>query len=274
MSSTYEPPTSSARAISLIVATYNWPAALDLILRSVRAQRELPLEVVIADDGSGESTRDVITSHQRDFPVPIVHVWHEDTGFRLAAIRNKAIAAARGDYLLQIDGDMVLHRNFVRAHRQFAERGSYVQGSRCMLSADLTSRVLQEKRAQISVFERGLGNRQNALHAPTLSRFVGGPSDPDRRTRGCHMAFWRDDLLAVNGYDETFEGWGREDSELAARLINHGVRRRNFKFSAIAYHLWHRQAPRDAFAHNDARYVRTITERRNWCESGIVAQRC
>lgn len=267
---TTAPALRHAPTTSLIIATYNWPAALDLILRSVRAQREWPHEVLIADDGSGTQTRQIIASHQRDFPVPLVHVWHEDTGFRLAAIRNKAIAAARGDYVIQIDGDIVLHRNFVRAHRQFAERGSYVQGSRCMLSAELTSRLLQQQRARISLLERGLGNRQNALHVPALSRLVGGPTDPDRRTRGCHMAFWRDDLLAVNGYDETFEGWGREDSELAARLINRGVRRRNFKFSAIAYHLWHRQAPRDAFAHNHARYVRTLAERRRWCEAGII----
>jgi glycosyltransferase involved in cell wall biosynthesis len=232
----------------------------------------LPYEVLVADDGSGQETRDVIEAHQRDFPVPLVHVWHEDRGFRLSAIRNKAIAQARGDYVVQIDGDIVLHPSFIAAHAQFARRGSYVQGSRCMLSRELSERLLQEGRAHVRLFERGLGNRQNALHWPALSKLVAGPSDPDRRTRGCHMAFWRDDLLAVNGYDEAFEGWGREDSELAARLIHRGVQRRNFKFAAVAYHLWHAPASRQAFAVNDARYMQTIRERRQWCEHGIVWQ--
>ena len=98
----------NAPTISLLIATYNWPQALACVLASVRAQRVAPLEVVIADDGSRDDTRRLIEREAQHFPVPIVHVWHEDTGFRLAAIRNKAIAQARGEYLVQIDGDIVL----------------------------------------------------------------------------------------------------------------------------------------------------------------------
>lgn len=256
---------------SLVIATYNWPAALDVVLRSVRTQRQLPTEVLVADDGSTDDTRCVVRSHQTDFPVPLVHVWHEDRGFRLAAIRNKAIRQASGAYVVQVDGDMIMHPHFIEAHTRFARRGSYVQGSRCLLTAALTERVLRERRHEISIFSRGLKNRQNAWRAPWVSPFVRGPRDADRRTRGCHMAFWRDDLLLVNGYDEQFIGWGREDSELAARLIHAGIQRRNFKFGAVAYHLWHPEASPRASQESEARYEATIRERRRRCEIGLAS---
>lgn len=255
---------------SLIISTYNWPEALDVVLRSVRAQRVLPDEVLVADDGSGESTRLVVLSHQTDFPVPLTHVWHEDRGFRLAAIRNEAIRRARGAYLLQVDGDMVLHRRFVAAHIAWARRGTYVQGSRCLVNAQRTAQLLRAREPLASVFTRGLRNRLNGLYLPVLSPLVGGPRDSDRRTRGCHMAFWRDDLLTVNGYDARFEGWGREDSELAARLIHAGVRRRNFKFGAVAFHLWHPETARASYSANHQRYLDTLATRRQRCEVGLV----
>jgi glycosyltransferase involved in cell wall biosynthesis len=255
---------------SLIIATYNWPAALDVVLRSVRAQRTMPDEVLIADDGSREATRLVIVAHQTDFPVPLKHVWHEDRGFRLAAIRNEAIRQAQGDYILQVDGDIVLHPRFVEQHIAQARPGSYVQGSRCMLSRERTERMLRERNPLVPLLGRGLKNRLNALYCPLLAPLVGGPRDPDRRTRGCHMAFWRQDLLMVNGYDERFEGWGREDSELAARLIHAGVQRRNHKFGAVAYHLWHPEATRAAFPTNHAIYLETLARQSRRCAAGLV----
>jgi glycosyltransferase involved in cell wall biosynthesis len=260
----------TAPSTSLIIATYNWPTALDLVLESVRGQRELPDEVLVADDGSGDDTRAVVAAHQRTFPVPLTHVWHEDRGFRLAAIRNAAIRQAAGEYIVQVDGDIVLGPHFVRAHRRFARRGSYVQGSRCLVDRSLTQSLLRERRCRISPFARGLRNRQNGMYIPWLVPFIRGPRDPDRRTRGCHMAFWRDDLLAVNGYDEGFVGWGREDSELAARLIHSGVQRRNFKYGAAAFHLWHPEATTRSYADNQARYEATIRERRLRCLTGLV----
>jgi glycosyltransferase involved in cell wall biosynthesis len=255
---------------SLIIATYNWPRALDVVLESVRAQRELPDEVLVADDGSGEATREIVAAHQLRFPVPLTHVWHEDRGFRLAAIRNAAIRQAAGDYIVQVDGDIVLGPQFVRAHRRFARPGSYVQGSRCLISPTLTESLLRDRRCRISPFARGLRNRQNGMYLPWLVPFIRGPRDADRRTRGCHMAFWRDDLQAVNGYDEGFVGWGREDSELAARLIHSGVQRRNFKYGAAAFHLWHPEAAARANADNEARYEATIREQRRRCTNGLV----
>lgn len=258
-----------APTISLVIATYNWPQALSLVLASVRAQRVLPFEIVIADDGSRDDTRTLIQREATQSPVPVVHVWHEDRGFRLAAIRNKAIAQARGDYVVQIDGDIVLHPGFIAGHARFARRGSYVQGSRALLSEAVTSRLFAGDDVPVSWYAPGITHRANAVYAPWLAPFVRGPAGPLRRTRGCHMAFWRDDLIRVNGYDEQMEGWGREDSELALRLINAGVVRRNLKFSSVAFHLWHRLANQDAVERNHERFERAQRERLTRAERGL-----
>lgn len=249
------------RSSSLLIATYNWPEALGVVLASVRGQRTLPTEVLIADDGSRDDTRELVARETSSFPVPLRHVWHEDAGFRLGTIRNKAMAAARGEYLIQLDGDLVLHREFVASHLAFARRGSYVQGSRAMLDEARTAECLRAGRIVTSAWSRGVRNRINAVHLPWMSGFVRGPTDPIRRTRGCNMAFWRDDIIRVNGYNEEIEGWGREDSELAARLQNSDIVRRNLKFAAVAWHLHHTTRSQASLDVNHAIFERTLRER-------------
>lgn len=255
--------------VSLLVATYNWPGALALVLDAVRAQRELPDEVLIADDGSGTPTQDLIARMQRDFPVPLHHVWHEDRGFRAGAIRNRAIARATGDYVLQIDGDIVLHPGAVAAHKRRAKRGTFVQGSRALLSEERTAALMRSGLTSLGPLSSGVSHRLNAWYAPSLAPLSGGTRDTIERIRGCHIAFWRDDLVRVNGYDETYEGWGREDSDLTLRLGNAGIVRRNLKFSAVAFHLWHAQNSRDALDRNSARLEEALRERRVRATKGL-----
>ena len=128
--------------VSLIITTYNWPRALYLCLDSVMQQTVMPSEILVADDGSGISTRDVVRHFQNISPVPVRHIWHEDNGFRLAAIRNKAIAASKGKYIIQIDGDLILQRNFIQDHMLFAREGCFVTGSRGIITELLTRKVL------------------------------------------------------------------------------------------------------------------------------------
>ncbi len=244
-------------SISLVISTFNWPRALELVLGSVRRQRSLPGEVIVADDGSGDETRSLIEREARTFAVPLVHVWHENRGFRLAAIRNKAIATTQGEYIVQIDGDIMLHPGFIREHARRARRGAWVQGSRALLGRRCTEALLRGKRRMPGVLTGDMRNRLNAVHFPVLSDFVRGVRDDSRRIRGAHMAFWREDLIRVNGYDEQMDGWGLEDTELAARLLHAGVRRRNIKFSAVAYHLWHESANRIPGTLNRGRLERT-----------------
>jgi GT2 family glycosyltransferase len=261
------PPTAS-----LVVSTYNWPAALDLVLDSVRRQRRLPEQVLVADDGSGPETRALVARHAERLAavgVPLVHVWQEDVGFRKARVMNQAFAAATGDYLLTVDGDVVLHPDFVRSHLAFARRGTFVQGGRVLLSEARTRRALAERALHVSPFARGVRNRVNAISAPWLAALLPQPAEQLAGARGVNLALWRDDVLRVNGYDERFEGWGREDSELTARLLAAGLRRRRLRFAGIVYPLWHAQQPRDALGENDRLLEAVIASGESRCERGL-----
>lgn len=258
--------------VSLVVTTYNWPEALDLVLESALRQNTMPGEVLVADDGSGESTAAVVRSFEGRFGargVTFRHVWHSDRGFRLAEIRNRAIAAASGAYVLMVDGDCVLHPDFVRSHLVFARPGTFVQGTRVLLGRERAVRALARRETSFRPFERGVGNRANALSMPMLSRFVPTPKNPLKGVRGCNQGFWRDDALLVNGFDEQFVGWGREDSDFVARLGRADVRRRKLKFGGIVYHLWHPENARDGLEVNDALFAAAQRQGVVRCEDGI-----
>jgi glycosyltransferase involved in cell wall biosynthesis len=259
-------------AASLLVSTYEWPRALELVLHSVVAQRVLPAQVVVADDGSGDETAAVV----RDFAarlaargVPLAHVWHEDRGFRKSRILNRAIAAATGEYILSVDGDCVLHPDFVRSHLAFARPRSFVAGSRVLVLEARTREALARGRLDTRLLGAGLKNRQNALSLPWLSRFVRASQDPMAPTRGANVAYWRADAVRVNGYNEAFEGWGREDSEFGARLLAAGCARRKLKFGGVVYHLHHEYRATDAVDAQQRAYEATVARRLAWCERGL-----
>lgn len=227
----------------------------------------MPDEVVIADDGSRSDTRELIEQVAAKFPVPLRHIWHEDEGFRLTVIRNKAMAAATGDYIIQIDGDLLLHRDFVKEHLMRAERGYYLVGSRVILGEELSRSILERGTlGKIFFWSRGLRNRLNSLHIALLS-----PLFRTKRVlaRGCNMSFWRDDIVAVNGYNESMTGWGSEDAEMAIRLHNSGVKSRPLKFAGIVYHLFHNERERDSASANFAIQQQTRREHLTRCENGI-----
>jgi glycosyltransferase involved in cell wall biosynthesis len=257
---------------TLLIATYNWPEALEQTLLSVKRQEMLPTEVIIADDGSKEETRKRIAGFQADFPVPLRHIWQPDEGFKLGQIRNKAIAAATGEYLIQIDGDLILHPSFVKDHMQAARPGCFIGGSRVLLSDDLSQQLFKNKQQEISIFQEGVRNKLNAVHAPAIARFIElfKKEKGLYNLRGCNMSFWRNDLLAVNGYNEQITGWGREDTELVIRLYNKGIQRVYFKLQGIVYHLYHKEYDRTSVLKNDEVVKQAIENKSTWCEKGIT----
>ncbi len=258
---------------SLIISTYNWPEALNLVLRSVLRQSIMPLEVIIADDGSGKETADLIEKYKRIFPVPLKHIWHEDRGFRLAAIRNKAIGEAEGNYIIQIDGDTFLHKHFIKDHIRFARPGVFVSGSRVLLGEKLSSELLKSGKTDFCFFNPDLRNRHYQLHLPFLTGKLLRPSRDIKKViksvRGCNMGFWKNDLLAVNGYNEKITGWGREDSELSARLVNLGLTKINLKFSAIQYHIFHPENDKTSLKTNDQYLWNAIENKQIYVPIGI-----
>jgi len=255
--------------VSLIITTYNWEKALEAVLISALRQTRLPDEIIVADDGSSDGTGEMVQSLARLAPVPILHSWQEDRGFRAALSRNRAIATSIGDYLVMVDGDMVLEPHFIADHLAFACPGFFVQGSRVLLGQETSRCLLAGEISAPHPLMRDIGNRKNALRLPWLARLLARRRDGLAGIRTCNFALWRADALAVNGFDEDFEGWGREDSEFAARLLNKGMGRRNLRFVAVAWHLHHSGQSRAGLPANDLLLARTIKEKRVWCANGL-----
>jgi glycosyltransferase involved in cell wall biosynthesis len=259
--------------ISLLITTYNRKDALELVLLSVKQQSLLPYEVIIADDGSTNDTAELIQEYQKNFPVKLLHCWQEDKGFRVSHIRNKAIAMASGEYIIMVDGDVVLHHQFVRDHKNHLADNQFIQGSRVLLSQEVTQKSIAAKRVNFSPLSKGITNRINATYFKLISpmaSWVYSMKQNIRAVRSCNMSCWRTDLIKVNGFSEEFVGWGREDSELAVRLLNAGIRRYNLKFGAIVYHLWHKEnKTNDQLVKNDDSLSKAIEEKRKYCEVGL-----
>lgn len=245
--------------ISVVVTTYNRPDALRAVLDGIAGQSDRDFEVIVADDGSREETRALIEQTGFGFPVPLSHVWQEDLGFRAGAARNRAVERARGDYLVFLDGDCIPRPEFVARHRALAESGWMVAGNRVLLSESFTARALRE---QLPLHEWSADDWRDARRSGDINRTLPlgylplGPlrkvaASRWQRVRTCNLGVWMDDFRRVRGFDETFEGWGFEDSDLAVRLLNAGVRRKEGAFATGVLHLWHRE--------NDRKH-----EGRNW----------
>ena len=224
---------------SLLISTYNWPQALDLVLKSVSFQSQLPLEVVIADDGSSIETKTLIDSYRQKLPIPIKHIWHEDKGFRKTIIMNQAVGQISGDYIIQIDGDIILHPRFIEDHIHEAKSGFFIKGSRGRLTKSKSAQVLKTKNIFINPFSPGVKSTINAIRYKAFSRFFYGEILETRNVKGCNFAVWKKDFIAVNGYNNALTGWGHEDIELAARLVNAGVKHKQLKMIAVCYHIYH-----------------------------------
>ena len=256
--------------ISVIVTTYNWPAALAATLDSLLAQADRNFEIIIADDGSSVATRELIASYTKDQSICIRHVFHEDHGFRAGTIRNKAVAQSRGTYLVFLDGDCVVFPNFIQRHRWLAESGYFVPGNRLLLSEDYTEWALNRQiplHAQNWLFFTGLKLRGKLnrllplLFLPFSSLRYLRPKYW-QKAMTCNLGIWKQDFIAINGFDELFEGWGYEDSDLVIRLIHQGVKRKEGRFAVPVLHLWHRHNDRSQHDANLQRLLHRLGDKR------------
>lgn len=237
---------------AVIVLTYNRPAALLAVLRALASQCAPTDEVWIADDGSTPEN----VQHLRDglphFACTLRHIWHPDIGFSAARARNMAALRTKADYLIFLDGDCVPHPDWLQRHRKLAEPGHFVNGSRVLLSPTLTERVERgqvelasmTRRDWVRAWLRGDSNKLTHLVAWPGS-FARYQSDFKwRGIRSCNLGVWRKDHFSVNGFDESFSGWGHEDADLVLRLHNFGVVRKNGFCATEVFHLWHRENDR------------------------------
>ncbi len=253
------------------MTTYNRPDALHAVLKAFeRQERIVPeeWELLIADDGSSEATQLLIEQFSGRSRLQIEHVWHQDEGFRAAEIRNKAADRAKSDYLVFIDGDCIPMPDFLAKHLELAEPGKSVAGNRILLSENYTEKLLASDNP-IAPLGWGVASWCMAKLSGKVNKSVGWlrldlKDWRDRKAsdwriyRSCNIGLWKADLLAVDGFDASFSGWGYEDSDLAVRLLRHGIKFKDGRFAIPVLHLWHHENDRSSQAENWNRFEKSL----------------
>lgn len=250
---------------AFIVLTYNRPDTLLQVLRGLASQCGEPHEVIIADDGSSQASVEAVRKALPFFKCSVTHVWHPDKGFTASRARNLAAGSSTADYFVFMDGDCVPNPRFVEAHCALLQPGFFVNGSRVLLSERLTNKILADEvdinHARWSDWLRWrlAGDANKFIH---LLHWMNAPFRKERafhwkKIRSCNFGVWRNDFLRVNGFDESFEGWGHEDADLVLRLHNAGLQRKNGFCATEVYHLWHKENSRN----NELRNRHMVTQR-------------
>jgi len=255
--------------VALLISTYNWVDALDLVLQAVLQQVQLPDEILIADDGSTSQTLALIETYRKKISIPIHYYWHEDKGFRKSRILNKAIAASTADYIIQIDGDCIAHPYFIRDHIEMMQENVFLYGSRVNIPERALNTVLKQRVSQFSFYSPLIKKRTRNLRFPLLRNQYSAKEGFSNKVRGCNISYWKANMVAVNGYNEDMEGWGREDSELIIRMLNNGIQGKRLKFGGIVYHIYHPEKSKEHLAENSKIQQHAIDEKQVWCANGI-----
>ncbi|MGL4594539.1 MAG: glycosyltransferase family 2 protein [Thermoguttaceae bacterium] len=236
--------------VSLIIATYNNKDVLRLSLESAFDQTRMLDEIVVADDGSREDTREMIENMRKISPVPLLHAWQHDNGFRLAAARNNGILKSTGDYLIFIDGDCFVNKYFVEDHLSLAAKKQFIAGTRVNITKPRQEYIIRTGNRNISFFSWGTRKKFNAIRSRFLSHFYYNKSG----MAGANFSLWREDIFRINGFDEWFVGYGGEDADIAIRLENAGIHKIRMVHLGMAYHFAH--------VHNSCDYWETVIEPR------------
>ena len=257
--------------ISVVITTYNRTDALLAVLLGLTRQLDRYFEVIVADDGSRDDQKKLLLDSPLAKALKLTHVWHPDVGFTASKVRNRGVAAARGDYIVFLDGDCVPEVDFIARHRALAQEGCFVNGSRVLLSQSFAQQVITGKEsinarsAAYWLVQRVKGSANKLSH---LIRLPDGPWRFQREfswkgIRSCNMGVRRKDYERVDGFDESFVGWGHEDADFVLRLHNAGLIRKNGFCATEVFHLWHPEAARNSESQN----AQTVRERMS---SGIV----
>lgn len=270
--------------VSVIVPTYNRPQELQLCLLSLAAQSVLPDEVLVADDGSMDETRQAIERFRESGHCPFVlkHIWQEDSGFRKPRILNETVRNAAGDYLIFMDGDCMAHREFVRSHLLHAEPGVMLGGKRVDVGPKLSRRLLEKQQILNSLTFRLLWSSvvgdsrkvEEALRIDSqfLRRLLHRDQISDDGIWGCNFSVPKDLFFAINGCDEDFLDGSIEDNDLGIRVLNSGGKLKSVRSLAVVFHLWHPSSwsfHNDKYLHNKKILQQRIDRKEARCVHGI-----
>lgn len=265
--------------ISVIVSTYNSPEWLKKVLWGFNTQTYREFEVVIADDGSRQETRDMIEEISREVFYPIIHVWHEDNGFQKSQILNKALLACTTDYVVMTDGDCIPRPDFVEQHFKYREEGYFLSGGYHKLPMDLSKSISREDIYSGKCFDLGWlkehgmkpSFKNNKVDAIGLkSFFFNLVTTTNPSWNGHNASGWKSDIFAINGFDERMQ-YGGQDRELGERLINYGIKPKQIRYSTICLHLDHPRGYATEESINKNRKIRkeTRNQLKKWTEFGI-----
>lgn len=267
--------------VSVILSTYEQPAWLEKVLWGYAHQSCGDFDLVVADDGSGPGTREVVACCRRKLGLAIEHVWQPHDGFRKCRILNEAIGRSRGDYLVFSDGDCVPHRDFVATHVAQARPGAFLSGGVLRLPLPMSKAIGADDIASGLAFDcrqlRAGGCNLWRLRFAAAPRWLAKWGDLVTPTRasfnGHNSSAWRSDIERVNGFDERMQ-YGGLDRELGERLVNAGVRGRQIRHCAICLHLDHPRDYVDPEATARNREIRWATglHRATWTDHGLVSE--
>lgn len=268
--------------VSIIITTYNSPAWLEKVLWGFAVQTHKDFEILIADDGSGDETRALIDRLRGETGMEIVHVWHEDDGFRKTAILNKAIVQATADYLLFTDGDCIPRADFLQVHADNATKGYFLSGGYFKLPMETSEAITKEDIETQRCFDvpwlkaHGLSGTYKTLKLTAhgwRQRLLNNMTPTKATWNGHNASGWKEDLLAVNGYNEDMQ-YGGLDRELGERLMNAGIKGKQIRYSAVVIHLDHKRgyATKESIEKN--RRIRDEVAAKNitWTPNGIKKQ--
>jgi glycosyltransferase involved in cell wall biosynthesis len=266
-------------SVSVLLATYEAPRHLELVLEGLARQSFRDFEILLCDDGSGSSTQTVIDAYRPRFTHGFTHLWQPNQGFRKCRILNAALRRARGTLCVFLDGDCVPHPDFIKDHWESREFGSFGAGRRVELSRKISD-TLSVHDVRAGIFNRpSLRLLQDHLFGETenWNRTIRWGRSPLLRRilkldrvddlKGCNFSAMRDDLFAINGFDEAYEGYGREDTDVEIRLSNLGLRLRSLKGIALQFHVWHER--RGFTPVNEDLLESAKREKKTRCERGI-----
>lgn len=265
---------------SVIFTTYNSPLWLEKALWGYNCQDTREFEIIIADDGSGPETAELIERMRVETGLVLHHVWQEDRGFRKCRILNKAILQAAADYLIFSDGDCIPRQDFVRTHLQRAEAGHYLSGSYFKLPMETSEAINREVIESQSCFDKrwlyrhGLPRTRKTLKisaGPRMARLMNRITPASCNLKGSNASAWREDVLRVNGFDERMQ-WGGLDREFGVRLLNAGIKPRHVRYDAVCLHLDHPRGYRNPEQVRSNKRLRTYNERHGvaWTDHGIT----
>ncbi|MGV6857562.1 MAG: glycosyltransferase [bacterium] len=231
---------------TVIIASYNKPQYLKLVLDGYRQQKHSRFNIIVADDGSGEETRALIEREQASYPVSLEHLWHEDKGFRKCRILNKAIAASKAEYLIFTDDDCIPLPDFISSHLKYAEAKHFLSSGGMRLPESLTQHIFEVGYEGIEfsypwLHSHGLPDRlkYKRFYWPYGARTWLDRLLPIKKTfNGNNSSAFREDIVKVGGFDERMEYHG-EDAELGMRLQHAGVAPIRVRHRARSIHLEH-----------------------------------